>query len=186
MSNPSADYSAFTSLPPTDRLAGLAAMAEALRIAEGEVLGIEEQLVAAKARVAEMAERQIPELMDGLGMEEFRLKGGAIVKLTKTLSVSLPKETKNAAHDWLEAHGLAGLIKRVVEVAFTREQQNRAKSLVATLQGEYENVKMERWVEPQTLKAEIARLMRDGKEVPKDLINISERRVAKVEMVKKK
>lgn len=182
----SADYAQFESLPQTDQLTELSQLAEALRIAEGEVDQLQERLRAAQGRVAELAERQLPELMDRLKMEKFVLKGGAIVKVTGSLSVSLPKETKDAAHDWLEKNGLSGLIKRIVEVAFTREQQERAKTLASNLRGEYENVKMERWVEPATLKAQIAALLRDGKPVPRDLFAIFERRVASIETPKKK
>lgn len=180
------DYSAFQQMPKTDALAGLSKLGEALRLAEAQVAEIQEQLTAAQGRVAELSERQIPELMDSLGMERFTLKGGATVLVKKTLSVTLPAETKERAHDWLEANGHSGLIKRKVEVAFTREQQSRAVSLATQLKSEYDDVRMERKVEPSTLKAFVAGLMKDGKPVPTDLINVFERRVATIETPKKK
>lgn len=183
---PDHDYSAFAEMPKTDRLTELGKMAEALRLAEAQAAQIQEQLVAAQATIAELSERQIPELMDSLGMEKFTLKGGAIVAVVKSLSVTLPPATKDAAHDWLEANGHSGLIKRKVEVSFTREQQARAASLATHLKGEYDDVRMERKVEPMTLKAFVAAQMKDGKPLPTDLINIHERRVAKIDLPKKK
>lgn len=180
------DYAQFEALPKADRLSELSKMAEALRLAEAQAAQIQEQLAAAQAQIAELSERQIPELMDQLGMAEFKLKGGATVAVVKSLSVTLPPATKEAAHDWLEANGHSGLIKRKVEVSFTREQQDRARSLATQLKGEYDDVKMDRKVEPSTLKAFVAGLLKDGKPVPTDLINVHERRVAKIDLPKTK
>lgn len=172
------DYSAFTSLPQTESLTSLARLAEALRIAVAHQADIEAQLDAAKGRVTELCEKQIPELMDSIGIIEFKLKNGAVLTVKQHLHVSLPKAMKEAAHDWLVKQGFGGLLKHTVEVSFALKDFERAKTLAANLRSDFENVKIERWVEPPTLKAWVADQLKEGKPVPKDLITVHQPRTA--------
>ena len=167
---------------PSD-LATLSRLAEQLNSAELEAAKLEEQLAAAKAKVTDLAERQIPEMMDGLGMKTFTTTSGFRVDVKRTIRASIPAGNKDRAMKWLDDHGHSGLIKRAIMVAFDRDQEKEARKLEEQLGKKFENVKTDLKVEPSTLRAFIGEQLEKGEAIPLELFGAWEQRIAKITAV---
>lgn len=167
---------------PSD-LALLSDLATALNEAELDAARLEEQLAAAKAKVTDLAERQIPELMDSLGMKTFTTTAGFRVDVKRTIRASIPVARRDEAMRWLDNNGHSGLIKRSVLVAFDREQEKEARKLEEQLGNKFENVKTELKVESSTLRAFIGEQLAAGVAIPLDLFGAWEQRIAKITTV---
>lgn len=161
-------------------LSRLSQLADQLNAAELSVAKLDEQLNAARARVQDLAERQIPELMDQLGMESFKTRNGFKIDVKRTVRASVPEARREEAWKWLDKNGHSGIIKRTVLVAFTREQEKEAKALQRELGKEFENVKTDLKVEPSTLRAFIAEQLAAGASIPMDLFGAWVQRIAKI------
>lgn len=178
-------YEQFVEQPSGNDLAALSRLVDELADAENNVAVLEAKLEAARGRVTDLAERQIPEVMDNVGIESFKTTSGFEVKVSKKIRASIPAANKSAAYDWLDQNGHSGVIKRSIAVAFTREQQEEAQALRDDLSEKFENVREERKVEPSTLAALIREQLEVGAEIPMDLFGAWEQRVARISRVEK-
>jgi hypothetical protein len=173
-------YDQFKTAPTSDALAQLNRLAAELNAAEVEAEKAKESLAKANEVVTDLAERQIPELMDQLGLAEYRTTEGFRIKIAKTIRASIPAAQKDAAMDWLDEHGHGGLVKRTVLVSFSREEEVKAAKLVTELGKKFENVATDRKVEPSTLRAFIAEQLSGGEAIPLPLFGAWEQRIAKI------
>lgn len=167
---------------PSD-LATLSRLAVQLNEAELAVAKLEEQMKAAHARVTELAERQIPELMDSLQLKTFTTTSGFRIDVKRTIRASIPAANKERAMKWLDDHGHSGLIKRSIMVAFDRTQEKEARKLEEQLSKKFENVKTDSKVEPSTLRSFLGEQLEKGENVPMDLFGAYEQRIAKITTV---
>lgn len=173
-------YEAFSEAPVSADLNGLSKLATELAGAEAEAARLEERLAQIKTRITDLAEKQIPEMMDSLGMAQFVTTTGFKIDVRKTIRASIPVGKREEAMEWLDAHGHGGLIKRAITVSFSRDQEQEASNLQYELADQFENVKADRKVEPSTLRAFIADQLEAGEEVPLELFGAWEQRVARV------
>ena len=178
-------YEAFNEAPVSADLAGLSRLAEELAKAQAAETEAAENLDRIKARIVDLAERQIPELMDNLGVEQFRTTSGFEITVRKTIRASVPASRRDEAMQWLDDHGHGGIIKRNITVGFNRDQEGDASVLQDELSDRFENVKADRKVEPSTLRAFIADQLEAGAAVPLDLFGAWEQRVARVSRTNK-
>lgn len=184
------DFSEFNVAPASGGMADLATMLERLRDKEKEIADAELALTALKTTHKEMSQREIPDLMARLGVESFKTKSGVSVKIKPDVYCSIKKENQNKAFEWLESTDNGGLIKREVSVAFAAGQDEQAHDFIASIEETYAgNIKEDKWVEPQTLKAFVKKRLaaeEDGKvpedqRVPRDVFNVLPFQVAKIE-----
>lgn len=181
------DYSGFKTDETLDasKLASLSNLVDHQREEEMEVARFDGLLKDAKERLRDVAERQIPDLMDEIGVDTITTSQGLKVSVKTTLHASVPVVQRDAAWNWLDEHGHGGLIKRSVMVAFNRDQEAAADELVDGLRSKFPNVKTERKVEPSTLSAFIREQLQEGEEVPLELFGALVKRRAKIEEAKK-
>jgi len=173
-------YEQFKTDPGADGLAVLSQLAVDLNQADLAVARREEDLRKAQQVATDLSERQIPELMDSLGIETFTTTAGLKVTVGRTIRASIPAAQKEQAMAWLDEHGHGGLIKRSVVVAFNREDEAQAKRLAENLQETYGSVKSDQKVESSTLRAFIAERLKLGEDIPLALFGAWEQRKAKV------
>jgi len=166
--------------PSTGDLEELTLLAERLQEADLEVAKAEEALRKAKKVQTDLAEHQIPEKMDEIGMDNFTTKSGFQISVKETIRASIPAARKAEAFQWLEEHGHGGLIKRTVVVGFDRDEEEKATELRAGLEAEFENVKTDKKVEPSTLRAFIAERLKLEEDIPLPLFGAFRQRKAKV------
>lgn len=167
-----------------DALALLAKLGQELLARQKALAIAEDRVVEAKKAVTETAEVKIPELMKSLGLSSFRLDGGQEINVEDVFGANISAERRDAAHLWLEENGQAGIIKRRVVIAFSRDQEKQAAHLVRNLDKYKTRMEytVERKVEPATLKKTARELMEKG-ELPENaqgLLGVFKKKVAKV------
>lgn len=162
-------------------LAQLSLLAEQQAQAQSKVAQLEAQLAEARDELKDLAERQVPELMDSVGISEFKTSSGLKIKIDETIRASISKVNAARAFTWLKDHGHAALIKSKVSVAFGKGQEGDAEALAKQLSESFE-VEMNTTVHPQTLGAWVRERLGEGEEVPLELFGVHRQRVSKIDV----
>lgn len=148
--------------------------------ADAQVSECERALKQAQDRQRAISERDLPELMDELGLTSFETKSGLKVNVAEKIRVSVPAAKRDAAYDWLEKHGHSALIKRQVSVAFNRDQNEDAQRLLDEIRPRFPDCKSERTVHPSTMRSFVISSINEGDEIPLDLFGVYRQRIAEV------
>lgn len=139
--------------PSAEKIAKVMSLVGELKIAMIEEEKAEVEAKEKAAAVEQLAKVRIPELMLEMGLRELPLANGEKLVVDDKVTASIPRDRFDEAIGWLEEHGEGGMVKRVVTVAFNRDQEEEAKALVDELRPKFAGVKVDSWVEPPTLKA---------------------------------
>lgn len=133
----------------------------------------------------------LPAKLAELGLTRFGLKGGFEVVQKEIINGSIKEELRPAAHAWLEGHGHGGLIKRKIEVFFSRGDLAWAKKFMADCARRKKplDLKSKEWVEPQTLGAFVREQIRKAESqgadpneyAPADLLGVFRQTVALID-----
>lgn len=143
---------------------------------------LQEELKQAQSRLRKVGEEQIPDLMDELGLEQFKTRSGFKITVRKELRHSLTKDKKPVALSWLEDNGHADIIKRHVGIDFVVGEEDKAAQVEELLSEEYAGrVSQDRTVAGATLKALLKKMLADGVDVPLELFGAFEQRITRVE-----
>lgn len=153
-------------------LAAVAALAEEQIAAEDEVAKCEKALAVAKKSLELIQITQLPELMNRIGMTEFKLRDGRTVSIKSETYVSVSEERQERAYAWLREHGEAGVIKNVVSVSFGKDQDEAAQELLEKLAELKYAAEQNENVHHSTLKALIRRRIENGHEVDMELFGV--------------
>lgn len=184
--NPYADFiDEKEELDPT-KLASISKLAAQIQDEEAGIERLEKELTEAKQRHKKLTEVDMPDLMDEIGVEEFTTAEGLGVKVEKKTRTSLPAARMEEGCDWLEEHGHAAIIKRMVSVAFNKDDEEKAKLMAEVLGNTFEQTEQKRTVHPSTLNAHIRQLIDEGADVDLDLFGVFEQRKAKIKQKKRK
>jgi hypothetical protein len=132
----------------------------------------------------ELGAKVIPSIMEDVGIDQFGLTEGTIVKVEERVHASLKKENLERGCAWLQENGHAAIIKRTLTVPFTTRQGELAEKVKqaaeAALKGENVAVTDARTVHPSTLGAWVRERLREGDDFPMDLFSVHRQRVAKI------
>lgn len=99
---------------------------------EGEVESIENLLKERKEKLAQLKERELPDLMNQIGMSSFKTADGKKVSVKKDYKNTIVNEEE--AFKWLEETGNGSLIKTELKLNFgkgEREACQEAKRLLS-------------------------------------------------------
>lgn len=144
----------------------------------------EEQLQKCKQAEEQLLNRDIPELLAKMHLDECTTASGIQVKVKREIKASLPGhervEARMGAFRWLVSNGHGGVIKNQVSVSLERGQDDRADDLVVELRGKGFEVEAKKDVHAGTLGALVRELVAEGKIVPRDLFNLFDMRIAKL------
>jgi hypothetical protein len=158
--------------PASGQLAQLTDLVDQMAAEEQRVAEIELELQRAKATVRSFAENRIPELMRAVGVETITTSSGLVVGLKTNYRASPKVADRERAWAWLEEHGHGGLLKRNLTVGFGRGEDELAAELLEQLQAKFSNVKEDRGVHPQTLKAWAKEMIESGQDLPMDVFGV--------------
>ena len=142
-------------------------LAELLIELRNKVEDLETQLTKAKADVRRVEQEDLPDLMQELGLETFKLKTGEMVEVKPEVDCSISEERRTPAHNWLVENGFGGLIKTEVVAKFGKGEREAAVACAEAIGGE-----MTERVHPSTLKSFIKEQMAAGNPVPFDLFGV--------------
>jgi hypothetical protein len=144
----------------------------------------EEQLQKLKNAEEQLLNKDIPDLLARMRLEECTTASGVHVKVKREIRASLPGhdrvEARMGAFRWLIDNGHGGVIKNQVSVALDRGEDTRADELVVELRAKGFDVESKKDVHASTLSALIREVMANGKIVPRENINVFDQRIAKL------
>lgn len=139
--------------PPVDKLSTLVQLAQ--RMEEGflAIAQAEEAIQALKEFNKDLEERQLPDLMQEIGLTEITLRSGRRIATIREYYPNVSKERQDAAYSWLRDHNMGGIIKTGLLV------DARSEKLLSD-----QNIPFEKkeTIHPGTLKA----LIREQCELP--------------------
>tara|TARA_R110000850_G_scaffold37592_2_gene98988 strand:+ start:13 stop:579 length:567 start_codon:yes stop_codon:yes gene_type:complete len=150
----------------------IAELAEKQASLEAVIKNAEAQLKGYKEELKQVAEVQLPEALQEVGVSEFSLIDGTRVSVTPFYSARITMENKEEAFDWLRTNGHADLIKNTVSVSFGRAEDDTASSLLTKLDEDGFHPEQKEWVEPMTLKGFVREQVEKGNDLPFDTLNI--------------
>lgn len=155
-------------------------LAELLLKLRENVARLETELEAAKKDMRRVEQEDLPDLMQELGLETFKLKSGETIEVKPEVDCGITEERRAKAHDWLTTNGFGGLIKTEVVAKFGRDEREAAVACAEQIGGEM----IER-VHPSTLKSFVKEQMAAGKPVPFDLFGVHPYNKVKITAAKK-
>lgn len=171
--------------PDMDGLTLLSQLADDLFDAETDVVNKAAELKTAQGKVKNLAEFTIPEAMEELGMDMIITKSGLKVEVKDALSAKKLTHKHAAALKWLRDNHQGGLIKTAVTVPFSAGSEGDADELVEQLAGEGFAAAKGMEVHHSSLAAAIRSMLKEGVDVPMDLLGGYSRRVATIDTKKK-
>jgi len=160
----------------SDVLKQLDELAEELAAADLAVETAEADLDLKKEVAASLAEVQIPELMEGVGLTEFKTEGGLKIKVIKKIRSNISEANRNAAFNWLREHGHNAMIKRALTVLAQDDDQGQELSVLLS---DYD-VSDKATVPWQTLDKFVTEMLEEGEDIPQDLFGVYRQQKAKV------
>jgi len=144
----------------------------------------EDQLQKCKQAEEQLLNKDIPELLGKMRLDECTTASGIQVKVKREIKASLPGhdrvEARMGALRWLIDQGHGGVIKNQVSIALDRGEDTRADALVVELRGKGFDVESKKDVHASTLGALVRELLADGKVIPSGTFNLFDMRLAKL------
>jgi hypothetical protein len=171
------DYSDFEiSAPSGDQLKSIEQLASHAYELVQLIDTHEAALKAAKAELAELTHKAIPDAMAAAGTSSFTTDKGVKVTIKDIVAGTLPKdETKRRqALDWIETHGGTSIIKGTIVAEFERgegnlQKKNETAEALANLHVPF--IEQES-IHPQTLAAFAREKIKNAEEVPLELLGL--------------
>lgn len=144
----------------------------------------EEHAQKLKAAEDQLLNKDIPELLARMHLNDCTTASGIAVKVKREIKASLPGhervEARMGALRWLIEHGHGGVIKNQVSVALDRGEDARADDLVVKLRADGFDVESKKDVHAATLSALFRELMAAGKIIPTENFNLYDMKIAKL------
>lgn len=144
----------------------------------------EDQLQKIKQAEEQLLNKDIPELLGRMRLDDFTTASGIHVKVKREIKASLPGhdrvEARMGALRWLVEEGHGGVIKNQVSVSLDRGEDSRADDLVVELRAKGFDVEAKKDVHASTLGALVRELVAEGKIVPREYFNLFDLRIAKL------
>lgn len=145
---------------------------------------LEASLVVHKKELHDLTHKKIPDLMSEAGTLSFETVSGVKVQVKDVVSGSIPKSEpeRTIALKWIERNGGKDIIKSQLVCDFEKgdgnlRKKNQAAELLADMGVAFEDKES---VHPKTLEAFAREKLRNGEELPADLLGLYLGRMAKI------
>jgi hypothetical protein len=166
-----------------ERLSSMAVRAGEL---ESEITAASVALAMLEEELNTIRRRHIPEIMEGLGMDSFKMSDGREVTVDNKINASISADNKPAAFAWLRDNKFDGIIKTSVDVAFGKGEAENAEKAAALLREAGFEPSVSENVHAMTLKSFVKERLEEGDEIPTDVFGIYEFKEAKIKSPKVK
>lgn len=175
------DFSADTTVAQgEDVLSTLSRLANEQIQLEKQIAAKEQELKELQKQLDVIADVQIPELMDSVGMKECKTKEGLPVKVVEKVRASITGAKNAMAIQWLEEHGFGNIIKRDITVPFNKDEEERAFKFLRLAEENHFMAAVANKVHPQTLEAFVREQLAAGTEIPLDTFGVYTTKRAKI------
>lgn len=155
-----------------DVLGRISVLADKMHNLDKEIAESELKTKKLKDQHRQIAEEQLPELFEQVGMSELKTLSGLPLKLRNKVHTNISKGRKPTAIAWLDKNGQGGMVKRKVVIDFDKTQEDKVKALLRLIGKGWPNHRTELDVHSQTVKAFVKRQLEDGKDIPFDVFGI--------------
>lgn len=157
-------------VPPEEKIKRLSSLCRQQLQIETELSELEQALVNKKLELEKVSEHEIPDLMDELGIDEFRLRSGIRVTVVPYFS---GKITTPEALDWLEENEHGDIIKGSITIPYPKGyEQGKLKAIVDMAQALGLPADNREEVHHSTLRAWIKVMVLTGQDFPRELFNV--------------
>jgi hypothetical protein len=164
----------------------LVELAFELKRKDSEVVAATEALATVKGEADKLRGITIPNLMERLKMQSFKLEDGSTIDVKKDIKVSLSEERKPAGLAWVREQGHGGIIKTSVELSFGKGEEAKAKEAEALLREKGFIPVVGEGIHAQTLKSFVKERMEAGDNIPLATFGVFEFKEAKITLPKTK
>jgi len=100
---------------------------------EKEVAQQEQFLEQLKEELMNIQENQLPDAMNAIGLEEFKLKTGERITVKKQIYASITKANQQAAFAWLRENNFSDIIKQDIIIRLTGGEDDKAETILKIL-----------------------------------------------------
>lgn len=147
------------------------------------------ELQAIDERIKDISERVMPDLLDSLQMEAFRMRDSRLsVEMVERVHVSLPKDParRERALDVVRRSGNEGAIRTTFEISFGRDSSERVEKLRKLLEEsgvtDHAQVSLEETVHPSTYGKIVRELLATDKDIEPGDLGAFRQRVAEIKL----
>jgi len=163
---------------PLDELNDLT---EKMLATDANVQALEARLEEAKGRQKMLQEELLPDAMRTMGQDLLKLPNGKYLELVDLNTARIPKAGKEAAYAYLESVGEGGMIKRQVVCGFRKDQEEEANEALGALhEAGFSHAYADRTHAWNTFQKWVDEQFEAGKRLPKDVLGIYTRTVARI------
>lgn len=169
------DYSEYAddgSVDQTDVLGRISKLADEMHDTDKKIAEAELKVKKLKETHRHIAEEQLPELFEQVGMKELVTLKGLPLKLKNKVFTNISKGRKPTAIAWLDNNGQGGMVKRCVIIDFDKTQEEKVAALLRLIGKGWPNNRTELDVHASTVKAFVTKRLNDGKEIPLDIFGV--------------
>lgn len=171
--------------PSADRLGALATYCRRHEQLEAELADLDARRKTLDAELRDVAEVQIPTLLDEVGVQQLVLDDGTRISVKEELRVSTTGKYRAPILSWLEATGHDDIVKDELTVPFGKGEDERVGQALGALEAVgVTDVSRKRAVHAQTFAALLRELREAGEDVPLDELGAFLQRRAKLERPK--
>lgn len=145
-------------------------------LAEDEVAKAENALATAKKKLARLSEYVIPDVMEEMGINEYKTNDGLTIKLKQAIRASIAEVNRSDAFGWMTDHDHEAMIKTsiVIEKPALLDDFENADELKEALQLVMDNLPSteNKSIHSSTLSAFVRDKLEDGEEIPLDTFSV--------------
>ena len=156
----------------TDILGRISQLADEMHQTDKDIAAAELKVKKLRETHRQIAEEQLPELFEQVGMSELTTLKGLPLKLKNKIHTNISKGRKPTAIAWLDANGQGGMIKRCVIIDFDKTQEVKVAALLRLIGKGWPQHRTELDVHASTVKAFVTRELADGREIPLDVFGV--------------
>lgn len=155
-----------------DVLGRISKLADEMHDTDKKIAEAELNVKKLKEKHRQIAEEQLPELFEQVGMKELKTRSGLPLKLKNKVHTNISKGRKPTAIAWLDANGQGGMVKRNVIIDFDKTKEDKVKALLRLIGRGWPNNRVELDVHAATVKAFVTRQLKEGKVIPLDVFGV--------------
>lgn len=184
MSEPQIDY--FDDNPqqeaaPPATLERLIALAVESQELEKQIIADTIALSEKQDNLDKILRQRIPDIMEELALEDFKMKDGSKITVKDDIKCSLSEERKPAGFAWLRQNEFDGIIKTNVTVTFGKgEAEDAERARQALVDAGFVDATVVDSVHPSTLKSFVKERLEAGTNIPLDTFGVFEFKIAKI------
>lgn len=145
-------------------------------MAEEEAARAEDSLNRAKKKLARLSEYVIPDVMEEMGINEYKTNDGLTIKLKQAIRASISEVNRSDAFGWMTDHDHEAMIKTsiVIEKPALLDDFENADELKEALQLVMDNLPSteNKSIHSSTLSAFVRDKLEDGEEIPLDTFSV--------------